>query len=173
MIKFVIFFFLSVFLGCLDKAESPVSLSVNSFQGDYGADIEMNYYFKGVLEFKLTASSVEQLSEPIEMNIFSEGIHVVIYDNTLDTIATIFSDFAVQNKQEKLIEVSKNVILTNLNQEKLSTEKLFWNRDDQTIYTDDFVTINRKNEIIMGYGFVSDETFSTYSLSNITGTIYL
>ena len=63
--------------------------------------------------------------------------------------------------------------MKNIQNEQLNTESLFWDKNTKTIYTDDFVTINTKNEIIMGYGFVTDQSFSTYSLSNITGTIYL
>ena len=73
----------------------------------------------------------------------------------------------------RLLKNDDRQILINLKNEQLSTEKLFWNRENKTIYTDDFVTINTDKQIIMGYGFVTDQSFSTYSLSNITGTIYL
>ena len=96
-----------------------------------------------------------------------------MYNQALDTIATMSSDFAIQDESEKIVEVRNNVVLKNFKQEELNTEQLFWNRDTQQIYTDDFVTLNTKNQIIMGFGFTSDQYFSTYSLSNITGTIYL
>ena len=64
-------------------------------------------------------------------------------------------------------------LLKNYKNEQLSSESLLWDRNAKKIHTDEFVTINTPNEIIMGYGFYSDEHFSSYSLSNITGTIYL
>ena len=140
---------------------------------DYGLDLEIDYYLKGKLEFKLIAPEMKKVLEPIEKNIFPKGMRVFIYNQKLDTIATISSDFAIQNKNKNLVEVKKNVVLKNNQNEQLNTEKLFWNKDKKQIYTDDFVTINTENEIIMGYGFLTDQTFSTYSLSNITGTIYL
>ena len=66
----------------------------------------------------------------------------------------------------------QQICTSNSINEQLYTEKLFWDGYEQKIYTDDFVTIKTENEIIMGYGFVTDESFSSYSLSNITGTIY-
>ena len=98
---------------------------------------------------------------------------VFVYNKKLDTVATIFSDFALQDNHAKVVEVKKNVVLKNSKNEQLNTEKLFWDREKKQIYTDDFVTINTDNEIIMGYGFLTDQSFSTYTLSNITGTIYL
>ena len=78
-----------------------------------------------------------------------------------------------KKKNEQLVEAFNNVILLNSKNEQLNTEKLFWDGNAKTIYTDGFVTIKTENEIIMGYGFVTDESFSSYSLSDITGTIYL
>jgi len=140
---------------------------------DYGLGLEIDYYLKGKLEFKLIAPEMQKVFDPIEKNIFPKGIQVFIYNQKLDTIATISSGFAVQNNNKKLVEVKKNVVLKNSQNEQLNTETLFWDKDKKQIYTDEFVTINTENEIIMGYGFLTDQTFSTYSLSNITGTIYL
>ena len=65
--------------------------------------------------------------------------------------------------------------MSNNNNEQLSTERLFWNNATKKIYTElqDVVTLNTEKQIITGFGFTSDQYFSTYSLSNITGTIYL
>lgn len=164
---------LLITISCINNIQDIDSLYNNVYQGDYGLDIEINYYLKGQLEFKLIAPEMEKISKPIEKNIFSKGIQVFIYNTKLDTVATIFSDFAIQNSHEKLVEAKKNVILRNAQKEQLNTEKLFWDQEGERIYTDDFVTISTEKEIIMGYGFITDQKFSTYSLSNITGTIYL
>jgi len=163
----------SLILSGCTKIQDFTSIYGDNLVADYGTGIEIDYYLHGKLDFQLIAPEIEQISDPVEQNIFSQGIKVFIYNDALDTIASIYSDFAIQNKKEKLVEVKKNVILQNNKDEQLSTETLFWDRDTKTIYTDDFVTIKTDNEIIMGYGFITDQTFSTYSLSNITGTIYL
>ncbi len=169
------FFFILIWLllSCKNTIQDIDQIYSESITQDYGLDIEINYYLKENLEFKLIAPEIRQLTEPAEINLFPKGIKVVVYNNHLDTVATITSDFAIQKKSEKLVEVKKNVKLINLKNEQLNTEHLFWNRENKTIYTDDFVTINTDKQIIMGYGFVTDQSFSTYSLSNITGTIYL
>ncbi len=172
-IKFLNLFIVSIFFSCTNDMQDIESLYNESIMHDYGLDVEINHYLKGQLEFKLITPEIEKVDEPVEKNIFPSGIQVFIYNQNLETVATIFSDFAIQDKYEKLVEVQKNVILKNLNNEQLNTEKLFWDREKETIYTDDFVTISTDNEIIMGYGFVTDQAFSTYTLSNITGTIYL
>ena len=164
---------LTIFTGCLSNIEDIDKIGDGVISHDLALDIEIDFYLQGQLEFKLIAKEMQQIKEMQELSIFPKGIKVFVYNQRLDTIATITSDFAIQNKNKKLVEASQNVILKNLHNEQLNTQKLFWNSDTKKIYTDDFVTINTENEIIMGYGFITDESFSTYTLSNITGTVYL
>tara|TARA_B100000902_G_scaffold399614_1_gene471364 strand:- start:3428 stop:3952 length:525 start_codon:yes stop_codon:yes gene_type:complete len=172
----ILFYLILAFLvipSCTQKKEDIELLYSDSLLSDYGLDVEMNFYFGGDLEFQLITQEIQRIQYPVVKNIFPKGIQVFVFDQSFDTIAKINSDFAVDKKEEKLVELSKNVILLNAKNEQLITEKLLWDRQEKRIYTDDFVTITTDNEIIMGYGFSTNQTFSTYSLSNITGTIYL
>ena len=172
-IKYLFFFIIIICYGCVNKIQDIDLLYADATIDDYGLDIEIDYYVKGRLEFTLIAPEMKKDLDPVDKNIFPRGIQVFVYNEKLDTISTISANFAVQNNDKNLVEVQKNVILRNSKNEQLNTEKLFWDKDKKQIYTDDFVTINTDNEIIMGYGFLTDQTFSSYSLSNITGTIYL
>ena len=161
-----------MFYGCSNSIQDIKLLYKESVDYDFGLDIETNYYLKGQLEFKLLAEEMKQFRGAGE-NIFPKGIKVIVYNQNSDTTAIMSSEFAIQKKNEQLVEAFNNVILLNSKNEQLNTEKLFWDGNAKTIYTDSFVTIKTENEIIMGYGFVTDESFSSYSLSDITGTIYL
>jgi hypothetical protein len=65
------------------------------------------------------------------------------------------------------------VVLTNVNGDTLKTELLNWDEYAQRIYTDQFVRISTKDEIIMGTGFESNPEFTKYKISQISGTISL
>ena len=168
--RIVFISYLLTFFSCVNNMEDIDFNYSDVHLGDFSKNIELSYYLKGNLEFKLVAPEMNQLSE---ISTFPNGIDVYVYNQKLDTIATISADYAIQNNSKHTVEVRHNVILTNYDMEQLNTEQLFWNSEKQKIYTDDFVTINTKNQIIMGFGFEADQHFSTYTLSNITGTIYL
>ena len=138
---------------------------------DFGEDVDISYYSEGILEFELIAPQIETKTQKTKH--FPKGITVYAYNMHFDTLATISANYAYEHTDQDIFEVRKNVILTNNLNEQLTTEKLFWNRNTKKIYTDDFVTLTTEQQIIMGYGFLSDQYFSTYSLSNITATIYL
>jgi LPS export ABC transporter protein LptC len=166
----VLVFFLT---GCINKMQDINAIYLDSNIHDSGKNIEFSYYLKGDLEFTLIAPELKSANFPEDKNIFPKGINIYVFNNYLDTIATIQSDFAIQDKNSDLVEASKNVILKNNNKDQLNTEQLFWNQKTKQIYTDEFVTLSTQDQLIMGFGFVADENFSTYSLTNITATIYL
>ena len=134
------------------------------------SNIEFNYFLDGYLDFTLQATHMSSTDSEIE---FYDGFKLIAYDKELNELAVISSDHAIENKDDEIVKVSKNVILINANNEQLNTDYLIWDRFNKKIYTDDFVTISTNDQLIMGYGFISDEKFINYSLSNITGTLYL
>mgnify|MGYP001988810272 FL=1 len=162
--------FLFTCFSCVNKMEDIDFTYSDIDLGDFGENIEISYYLKGDLEFKLIAPEMNQFAE---ISTFPQGIDIYVYNHRLDTIATIAADYALQDKNQHIVEARSNVVLINSQQEQLKTEQLFWNSETKKIYTEDFVTLNTKNQIIMGFGFQADQYFSTYTLSNITGTIYL
>ena len=159
-----------LFLSC----SNGTVITQNSYKyqllNDTAEDISISYFNEDKLEFKLIASEMIQGSNE---NIFQYGIEVYVFNVKLDTILTIKSDYAFQNKIDDVFEAKKNVILTNNKNEQLMTEHLVWNTKSKTIYTEELVTIKTDSQIIMGYGFETDENFESYTLSNLTGKIYL
>ncbi len=162
-----------IFSSCVNQMKDINSIYSENIVHDFGNNIAINYYLEGKLEFSIKAPKLEIIKNPDPKNIFSDGIYICVYNRDLDTIATISSDFALQDKSVDIVEARKNVVLKNNQQHHLNTETLFWNKKTKEIYTDDFITLSTKDQIIMGFGFVSDQNFSTYTISNITGTLYL
>ncbi len=159
-----------LFLSCSNGTEITQNSYKYQLLNDTAEDISISYFNEDKLEFKLIASEMSQGSNE---NIFQYGIEVYVFNVKLDTIITIKSDYAFQNKIDDVFEAKKNVILINKKNEQLMTEHLVWNTKSKTIYTEELVTIKTDSQIIMGYGFETDENFESYTLSNLTGKIYL
>ena len=160
----------ALFLSCFNGNETTQKSDNYILYNDTADDISISYFNEDKLEFKLIASEMSQGSNE---NIFQYGIEVYVFNVKLDTILTIKSDYAFQNKIDDVFEAKKNVILINNKNEQLMTEHLVWNTKSKTIYTEELVTIKTDSQIIMGYGFKTDENFESYTLSNLTGKIYL
>ena len=167
--------FILLFLAFISCGHNINDYSLGDDMHNYqsGMGITMSYYSHSNIEFQLVASKVKHFHVPHEETVFSDGVKVLVYDKKLDTIAKILADSVIQKKNQDMVEIRKNVILRNIKNEQLHTENLFWDIKEGRVYTEDFVTINTQKEIIMGYGFVTNQKFSNYSIYNITGTIYL
>ena len=137
---------------------------------NHASEIELSYFLDGRLDFKLYARNMTSSDNKIT---FFNGFKLIAYDTTYSQTAVLSSERAIQDKDADTIEVNNNVILANSNQDKLNADHLIWDRESNQIYSDGFVTITTDKQVIMGYGFISDERFEKYTLSNITGTIYL
>ena len=166
-------FCLLIFISCSNTLEEIESTYTDSMIFNIGQNVEINY-ISDFLKFKVIAREMKTPIGVIKNKKiqFPKGINVYVYNKQSDTVATIIADEATECKTSKIIELKKNVLLRNFKDEQLNTEKLFWNQETKNIYTDEFVTINTENQIVMGFGFSSDENFKNYKLSNITGTIY-
>lgn len=68
------------------------------------------------------------------------------------------------------MEAKGNVIVINEKGDKLNTEHLTWNTFTKKIYTDAFVKITTKDQVICGDGMIADQDFSEYEITNVTGT---
>ena len=64
-----------------------------------------------------------------------------------------------------------NVVVINEKGEKLNTEELVWDEEKELIYSNAFVKITTKDEIIMGTGMTANQNFTNYVIKNISGII--
>ncbi len=102
-----------------------------------------------------------------------KGFQLTIYlsDGTED--AKIKCLHAIYKDVNQLWELNNDVEAINQKGEILNTEQLFWNMADHTLYSDKFVRITSKKEIITGTGFNADESMKNWEIRNITGILEL
>ena len=87
--------------------------------------------------------------------------------------ATLKANYGIRYDIKKQMEVKYAVELINKDGTKLETEKLIWNEVTQRIYTDAFVKITNRKEIIMGTGMESNQDFTKYEIKHVTGQIQI
>ncbi len=101
---------------------------------------------------------------------FPEGIHLVKYDAKQKIISSLTADFAKQFIKEKKWEAKNNVVVTNAQGDSLKTEHLIWDEKSAKIYTEEFVTIIRQNQIMTGTGLISDQDMQNWTLTQPQGS---
>lgn len=102
-----------------------------------------------------------------------KGLFVTFFDDQEKVSATLKANYGIRYDVKKQMEAKYAVELINKDGTKLETEKLIWNEVTQRIYTDAFVKITNRKEIIMGTGMESNQDFTKYEIKHVTGQIQI
>lgn len=100
---------------------------------------------------------------------FPEGLELQQLDARMQPAGNIKADTAYYLEREQLWHLIRNVRISNTQGERFNTEELYWDSRKQTIYSDSFIHIERKKDILEGYGFTSDQSFTKYEVRRTTG----
>jgi LPS export ABC transporter protein LptC len=137
-------------------------------------NIEILYSDSGKVKTKISAPIMNKyydIDTPyLEM---PNGIKVIFFNDSLRENSRLTANYAIRYDKKNMMEARSNVIVVNEKGEQLNTERLIWDENTEKISTPDFVKITTKDEIIMGKGLESNQTFTKYHILNVTGTFPL
>ena len=99
--------------------------------------------------------------------VFPQGVKAEELDSAYAVISTIECDSAYYDKMQQLWDLNGNVRITNSDGDIILTDQLYWSQNDHKLYSEAFIHIEKQGRIIEGYGYQSNETFSTYTLRRV------
>lgn len=99
---------------------------------------------------------------------FPEGVVAEEMDSTYKIVATIRCDSAYYNRTAQTWSLNGNVRITNVAKDLILTNQLFWNQSEHKVYSDSFIHIEKQARVIEGYGYTSNERFTTYELKKVS-----
>jgi len=103
---------------------------------------------------------------------FRHGIKVDFWDGKKIIVGSVTAKYAKYTKADNLWELRDSVVVVNENKDMLETELLFWNQQNDLIYTDRFVKITNVDQVIQGFGFESDSHLRHRKIKKVSATIY-
>ena len=98
-----------------------------------------------------------------------KGIDLKFYDDSLNIISTLTSNYAINRESENIMEARNNVVVVNKKGERLNTEHLIWDQKAKKIYSNEFTKITTQDEILLGNKFEANEDFTNYKISRVKG----
>lgn len=165
-----------LFFSCANKIEKIKEFSANAELPTIEADsFEMIYSDSAIIRFKLkTKRLIEYDQEKDPFTEFPEGIELVKYDINMQVVSKITADYARNYENEKKWVAKNNVTAVNQQGDTLKTEELTWEEETGRLYSDKYVKIIGKDEIITGTGFESNQDMTDWQIKNIrNSTVYL
>lgn len=150
-----------VLSGDIDPEKFPTMLT---------REVETLISDSGITRYRITAPLwlvYDEAREPYWS--FPHTLHLEKFDDLMQREATVDCDSARYFKDRQLWRLDGNVRIANVLREKFLTQQLFWDQRNRKIYSDSFIHIEKTDRIIEGYGFVSDEQMTNYTVHNVAG----
>lgn len=130
--------------------------------------VHMLYSDSAIVKVELNADKQEEYFNGDR--VFPEGMYLQFFDNDGTVNATLTSNQAKYTKQTGIYTVWGNVIITGVKEyKKINTEELNWNPATRKVYTEKFVRIETREEILTGNGLDATQDFKYYKILNPTG----
>lgn len=171
---FLYFFFSSSFYSCENDIEKVnLIANIEKLPSEYLKDATIHYSDSAKLTAKLTAKKIDHYTGKRSFTVMPKGINVVFFNSAEQPETKMKADYAIKYDDMDVIEAKRNVVVINEKGETLNTEHLIWDQKNDRIFTDVFVKISTKKEILMGEGLESNQNFSKYKILKLRGTIQM
>jgi len=164
-----------IFYSCENDLDKVKKVHVNPDSPDETSkNLHIVYTDSGLPQLEIFATIAETYSQPKSKTKFKDGLRVNFYTESGETGSVLTSLFGEIDNESGNIVVRDSVKLVNLADNRtLETEELFWNKGEDSIYTNKSVVITSSDMIISGMGAWTTPAFDTAQFYQPTATIYL
>jgi LPS export ABC transporter protein LptC len=139
-----------------------------------GTNIKVIYSDSARVKVQILAPSYQQFpnAERPYME-FPDGMEVYFYNDSLKLESEITADWAIYYMEERLWHATGNVVARRFDDgDALYTEELYWNEEEQRIYSDTYTKVHNEDNVLYGSrGFRANQDFSNWELIGSSGTI--
>lgn len=171
-------FTISFFTSCendIDEVNSITAENHKKLPLESSKNVEFIYSDSAVVRARLKAPQIDRYGGKKPYLEMPLGMNVIFYQEDKKEQTKLTANYGIGydngNGVMEKMEAKGNVIVINEKGEKLNTEHLIWNTFTKKIYTDAFVKITTKDQVIWGDGMEADQDFSEYKIKNVQGEI--
>lgn len=140
----------------------------------HATGIETIYSDSAVVRLKITGPELKEFNETEDREAyieFPQGLKAIFYNKSGRIESSLEAEYAIYLKKIKQFEAKTNVVVKNFaEKQELYTEQLFWDEEEEKIWSDKFVKIITENGPTYGEeGFESDQNFSKFRIRKSRG----
>jgi LPS export ABC transporter protein LptC len=138
-------------------------------------NLNVVYTDSGEIAYRVTAPIVEHYThlEEKPYELYPKGLTFESFSEYPTVESSLMCNYAIKKIDDNLWEVRDDVVIVTLEGDTVKTEQMFWDMNEERIYSDKYVSIRTKNEILYGEGFESDQSFSNGRILNTKGSVYI
>ena len=100
---------------------------------------------------------------------FEKGLYLEQFDTLMNIETTIKCDTAFYFNEMKLWKLIGNVNMKIPNNQRFYTDLLYWDQNEELIYSDAYIRVEQEDQITEGVGFSSNQDLSVWQIRNTKG----
>ncbi|MEK7818945.1 MAG: LPS export ABC transporter periplasmic protein LptC [Bacteroidota bacterium] len=172
MKQIILFLFCSIlFISCTDNIK-PTALSGSSkniYPEQEGWNNTVTFSDSGMVRAILIAGHLTQFQNS-SRTIIDEGMKIHFFNNygVHSSILTAQSGWA--DEESKDLYAKGDVKIISDSGVVVESTEMNWSNTTQKVFSDKFVKIISKTEILQGHGFESDHNLQNYKIFKVSGT---
>lgn len=158
--------------GCKGRKSDLASRTIDSLgYTSITKDVVTFISDSGVTKYKMVTDLWLSRSEPEEQWVFPSGLYLEQFDTLFHKQASIVSDTAYYHVSRHLWELVGNIHILNREGTQFFGNRLFWDEDNELVYSHDSIRIVRGpgEELRSRFGFKSNQYMTKYELYDTAG----
>lgn len=100
---------------------------------------------------------------------FEKGVYLEKFDTLMNVEATIKCDTAFYYNEMKLWKLIGNVNMKNPENHRFYTDYMYWDQEEELIYSDAYIRVEQEDQITEGVGFSSNQDLSAWEIWDTKG----
>ena len=100
---------------------------------------------------------------------FEKGVYLEKYDREMNIEATEKCDTAYYYNEQKLWKLIGNVDIKNVKDERFYTPLMYWDQENERIYSDAYIKIEQSDQVTEGIGFSANQNLTLWQINNTKG----
>ncbi len=167
--RFIFFLIFVIFISCdidrqiVESEEVNIPLSIaNNFTMTYTDSSQVKSFVSG-------NKHIDYSNNILNYSEFFDDVELIIYDD--NKTSTIKSDYAIVYNSSRFMEFKGNVEITTTDGELLITDQLYYDTENEWLFTEDKFEYTDKSNKIIANRLDSNRDFTDLVTGNLTGSI--
>jgi LPS export ABC transporter protein LptC len=167
---FLGFALLFMLIGCEKPAPTAGVRGRDAVMKETGTDIDMFYSDSARVRARIRGPVLDRFVERSNLREeFPKGVQITFFDNEGEEQSALRAQKGLRLGSKQRTVLTDSVVWVSVKNERLETSELIWDEREQAIFSDKFVKITRPGEVIYGYGFRTNSTFTEWRILAVEG----
>jgi LPS export ABC transporter protein LptC len=158
-------------LSCENDLKLIHNLSKPNQSVDEVKEVDISFSQSGQLKANLRAPVMFRYHDTFPRVEFPNRLHVDFFDKNRSVESYLDAKKGSYYEHEAKVLLQDSVVVIRKDGDTLKTNKLIWEQNKHSFYTDDNVEIRQKTKTIFGKGFESDEQLNNFRIDTVTGVM--